>query len=316
MENLAGLVVFARVVEAQSFSEAARRLGMSPSMVSKQVARLERSLGTRLLNRTTRKLSVTEVGATVYEHCARIAREAEEVDLAVAQLQSEPRGRLKLSAPANFGMLHLSAVVAEFLQQYPDMSIDLMLNDRVAVDLVEDGLDAALVIATGPSENVVARPLAPIRWVLCGAPDYLRRHGTPATVAEIADHNCLVYPNLQHVGAWRFRGPEGEQNADVHSNFRVNSSLAIRGAALAGLGLAVLPTFLVGPDLKTGALKIVLPDHQPFRESALQAIYLPGRPVPAKLRAFLDVCAARFGPNPHWDEGIPELRHGVGAHHG
>jgi DNA-binding transcriptional LysR family regulator len=304
MENLAGLVVFARVVEAQSFSAAARRLGMSTSVVSKQVARLERSLGVRLLNRTTRKLAVTEVGAAVYEHCARIAREAEEIDLAVAQLHATPRGRLKISAAANFGMLHIAPIVADFLARYPDVRVDLTLSDRVAVDLAEDGLDAALVIAPAPSEHVVARPLAPIRWVLCAAPAYLAAHGEPRSVADIARHNCLVYPELLQAGAWRFTCDGSEETADVHGNFRVNSSLAIRGAAVGGLGLAVLPTFIVGPDVREGRLRVLLPDCRPFQESALQAIYLPGRPPPAKLTTFLDFCKARFGPRPYWDEGL------------
>jgi DNA-binding transcriptional LysR family regulator len=304
MENLAGLVVFARVVEARSFSEAGRRLGMSPSVVSKQVARLERSLGARLLNRTTRNLSVTEVGAAVYEHCARISREAEEIDLAVAQLHASPRGRLKLAAPANFGMLHLAPLVAEFLGEHPEISVELTLKDRIAVDLADDGLDCAFVIAHGPSQNVVARRLAPIRWVLCAAPAYLARHGRPDTVAGIAAHNCLVYPELLSAGAWRFRCGTEEEVPEVHGNFRANSSLAVRGAAVAGLGLAVLPTFIVGADLREGRLELLLPACHPFHESALEAIYLPGRPLPAKLTRFLDYCAARFGPRPYWDDGV------------
>jgi DNA-binding transcriptional LysR family regulator len=302
MENLAGLAVFARVVEAQSFSEAARRLGMSPSMVSKQVAKLERNLGARLLNRTTRKLSITEVGATVYEHCARIAREAEQIDLAVSQLQSEPRGRLKVSAPGAFGMLHMAPLCAAFIRRYPDVAIELVLSDRVAVDLADDGLDCAIVVASGPSENVVARRLAPIRWVLCATPEYLAEHGEPQTVADIGKHACLVYPELLQAGAWKFRHGDAEATADIKARFRANSSLAIRGAALGGIGLAVLPTFIAGGDLKSGALKAVLPTWQPFRNSELQAVYLPGRPLPAKLRAFLDSCVETFGPTPYWDQ--------------
>ena len=304
MENLAGLVVFARVVEAQSFSEAGRRLGMSPSVVSKQVARLERSLGARLLNRTTRNLSVTEVGAAVYEHCARIAREAEEIDLAVAQLHATPRGRLKVAAPANFGMLHLAPLVADFLGEHPEISVELTLRDRIAVDLADDGLDCAFVIAHGPAQNVVARRLAPIRWVLCAAPAYLDRRGRPQSVGDIAAHNCLVYPELLSAGAWRFRCGSSEEVPEVHGNFRANSSLAVRGAAVAGLGLAVLPTFIVGADLRDGRLELLLPECRPFHESALEAIYLPGRPLPAKLTRFLDYCEARFGPTPYWDDGV------------
>lgn len=304
MENLAGLLVFARVVEEQSFSEAARKLGMSPSMVSKQIARLEKSLGARLLNRTTRKLSVTEIGENVYQHCARIAREAEEIDLAVAQLHTAPRGRLKISAPATFGMLHIAPLVAEFLRRYPEVSIDLTLSDRVAVDLANDGIDAALAIATGPSDNVVARKLAPIRWVLCASPAYLKQRGEPKSIKEIADHNCLIYPELMHAGAWRFRSGDENISVEPNGNFRANSNLALRAAALSGLGLSVLPTFIVGPDIKSGQLKIVLPEHRPFMESGLLALYLPGRPLPAKLTSFLDYCKECFGAKPYWDEGI------------
>lgn len=304
MDKLAGLLVFARVVETRSFSEAGRRLGLSPSVVSKQVARLERSLGARLLNRTTRRLSLTEVGAAVYEHCARIVHETEEIDLAVAQLHGAPRGRLKLSAHANFGMLHLAPLIAEFLARYPEISVDLTLNDRVGVDLAEDGLDCAFVIKHGTSQNVVARRIAPVRWVLCAAPAYLAQRGEPRSVAEIAQHNCLIYPELQSAGAWRFRGQDGEETAEAGGNFRANSSLAVRSAALGGLGLAVLPTYLVGAELRAGELKVVLPEFRPFYESALEAIYLPGRPLPAKLTRFLDFCAERFGPKPYWDEGF------------
>lgn len=305
MENLASMVVFARVVEAQSFSEAGRRLGMSPSVVSKQVARLEKALGARLLNRTTRKLSVTEVGASVYEHCARIAREAEEIDLAVAHLQSVPRGRLRVSAPWTFGMMHMGPVVASFLKKFPEVEVDLTCRDSVLADLVEGGLDAAILLAPSPSDNVVARVLAPIRWVLCGSPAYLAAHGEPATVAELADHNCIVYPVLQQAGAWRFRRGAEVQTADARGNLRVNSSLTIRDAVLAGLGLAVLPTFIVGPDLRAGTLRTVLREYRPFEESALMATYLPGRPPAPKLRAFIDHCVEAFGPTPYWDRDLP-----------
>jgi DNA-binding transcriptional LysR family regulator len=304
MENLTALVIFARVVDAQGFSEAARRLGMSPSMVSKQVARLEKSLGARLLNRTTRKLAVTELGAMVYEHAARIVHEAEEIELAVQTQQSAPRGTLRLSAPAVFGMLHLTPLVSRFLARHPDVRVDMTLSDRIIPDLVEDRLDAAFVIATRPTDNFVARRMAPIRWILCAAPAYLARHGAPASVADIAHHNCLVFPELVSAGAWRFRVGSHEETAEVAGNFSTNSAMALRTAALDGLGLAVLPTFLVGPDLKEGRLKLLLPGCRPFLDSALQAIYLPGRPLPAKVTAFLDLCQEEFGPTPWWEQGL------------
>lgn len=307
MDNLSSLVIFARVVDAQGFSEAARRLGMSPSVVSKQITRLEKSLGARLLNRTTRKIAVTELGALVYEHAARIAREAEEIDLAVQTQHSAPRGTLRLSAPAVFGTLHLTPLVSRFLASHPDVRVDMTLSDRIVPDLVEDRLDAAFVIATRPTDNFVARRMAPIRWILCAAPSYVQRRGAPASVAEIARHNCLVFPELVSVGAWRFRVGAEQQAAEVSGNFSATSIMALRIAALDGLGLAVLPTFLVGPDLKEGRLKLLLPECRPFLDSALQAVYLPGRPLPAKVTAFLELCQSEFGPRPWWEEGIAEL---------
>ncbi len=304
MENLPALVIFAHVVDARGFSEAARRLGMSPSVVSKQVTRLEKSLGARLLSRTTRKLALTELGAMVYEHASRILLEAEAVELAVQNQQSAPRGTLRLSAPAVFGTLHLTPLVPRFLARHPDVRVELTLSDRIVPDLVDERLDAAFVIATRPTDNFVARRMAPIRWILCAAPSYLARHGAPGTVADISRHNCLAFPALVSAGAWRFRAGDHEELAQVSGNFSANSIMALRTAALDGLGLAVLPTFLVGPDLKEGRLELLLPGCRPFLDSALQAIYLPGRPLPAKVTAFLDLCQAEFGPTPWWEQGL------------
>jgi DNA-binding transcriptional LysR family regulator len=221
MKNLTGMAIFARVVEERSFSAAARRLGLSKSMVSKEVTRLEQALGVRLLNRTTRKLSLTEIGAAFYEPCARILQEAHEAELLVGRLHAEPRGVLRLTAPVAFGTLHVAPALPEFLAQYPDVRIDLTIGDR-NLDLAEEGLDLAIRIARVLPDNLVARRLAPINRVVCAAPAYFERHGMPRRPQDLARHNCLVYTHANPDSQWRFRSENGEAVVAVKGNLTLN----------------------------------------------------------------------------------------------
>jgi len=296
MEDFAGLAVFAQVVEARSFSAAARSLGMSKSAVSKQVARLEDRLGARLLNRTTRRLSLTEVGAAFYERCARIVSELEEAELAVTQLSSEPRGTLKLNAPVTFGQLQIAPAVPELLARHPELRIDMLLSDRV-VDLVEEGFDVAIRIGPLPDSTLVARRLAPDRRVVCGTPGYLERHGRPRTPADLEAHNCLGYSFLGAQSEWRFRGPRGERAQRVRGNFQANNGEVLRAALLQGLGLALMPTFIVGRDLSAGRLEAVLEEHE-LPPGGVYAVYPHGRHLSPKVRALVDFLATRFASTP------------------
>ncbi|MCW5731549.1 MAG: LysR family transcriptional regulator, partial [Alphaproteobacteria bacterium] len=192
MENLMAMAVFARIVEAGSFTAAARRLGMSKSAVSKQVSRLEEALGTRLLNRTTRRLSLSQAGLAFHEHCARILAEAQAAEEAVQSLQAEPRGLLRVNAPMSFGILHLAPAIPDFLARYPGLRVDMDLADRY-VDLVAEGFDLAIRIGRLEDSSLIARRIAPARRVVCGTPDYFARHGVPAEPADLARHNCLLY---------------------------------------------------------------------------------------------------------------------------
>ena len=192
IELLGNMVVFARVVEAHSFTEAARRLGSSKSAISKQITRLESELGTRLLNRTTRRLSLTDAGLTFYAYCARIVADAEEAQRAVGELRDYPKGRLRVAAPSAFARLHLMPGLAGFMRRYPELEVEFNLTERT-VDLADDGLDLAVSIVEEPGQNMVARPLAPIRWVVCATPAYLSTRGEPGSVAGLAGHNCLSY---------------------------------------------------------------------------------------------------------------------------
>ena len=299
MKNLTGMAIFARVVEERSFSAAARRLGLSKSMVSKEVTRLEQALGVRLLNRTTRKLSLTEIGAAFYEPCARILQEAHEAELLVGRLHAEPRGVLRLTAPVAFGTLHVAPALPEFLAQYPDVRIDLTIGDR-NLDLAEEGLDLAIRIARVLPDNLVARRLAPINRVVCAAPAYFERHGMPRRPQDLARHNCLVYTHANPDSQWRFRSENGEAVVAVKGNLTLNDDEALWQATLGGLGIALLPTFIVGNDLQSGRLQAVLTEHVPA-ERNLHALYLPNRHLSAKVRVFIDFLLARFAAPPYWD---------------
>ena len=299
MKNLVGMAIFARVAEARSFSAAARRLNLSKSMVSKEVTKLEKSLGARLLNRTTRQLSLTEIGAAFYEHCARVVQEAEEAELLVGRLHTEPRGVLKLTVPVAFGTLHIASALPEFLARYPEMQIDMTLSDRF-FDLAEEGFDLSIRIARSLPPTVVARQLAPINRVVCATPAYFEKHGVPATPQDLERHNCLIYTHANPDLLWRFKGDDGEVVVPIRGNLRLNDDEALWQAVLGGLGISLLPTFIVGEDLQSGALKEVLGQHVPVEQN-LYALYLPNRHLSAKVRVFIDFLVARFAPTPYWD---------------
>ena len=299
IKNLVGMAIFARVADARSFSEAARRLGLSKSMVSKEVAKLEKSLGARLLNRTTRNLSLTEIGAAYYEHCARVVQEANEAELAVGRLHTEPRGVLKLTAPVAFGTLHIAPALPAFLAAYPDVQIDLTISDRF-FDLAEEGHDLALRIASELPPNVVARQLAAINRVVCATPEYFEKHGMPATPQDLARHNCLLYTHANPDSIWRFRAGSSEAVVPIRGNLRLNDDEAIWQAVRGGLGISLLPTFIVGQDLQSGKLQTALATYVPT-ERNLHAVYLPNRQLSAKVRVFIDFLLARFSPEPYWD---------------
>ena len=299
MEDLERMAIFARVVETRSFSEAARRLGMSKSMVSKQVTRLEKSVGARLLNRTTRAMSLTEAGAIFYEHCARIVEEFDQAKLAVGRFHSEARGNLRISASVAFGTLHIAPALPEFLARYPEVRIDMSIGDRL-VDLADEGFDVAIRISKEPSPNLVARKLAAVNRKIVATPDYFRRHGVPRTPEELARHNCLTYTHFNPQETWRLRGPDGDISVPISGNLRLNDDEALSAAVLGGLGVALLPTFIIGRDLQAGRLTAVLSDYVPS-ERHIHAVYLPNRHLPTKVRAFIDFLVERFSPRPYWD---------------
>ena len=299
MDPLDGIAAFARVVDSGNFSTAAARLKISKSAVSAQVQRLEERLGVRLLNRTTRRLSVTEAGAAYYRHCARILAEAEAAELAASALQREPRGTLRISAPDTFGWMHVAPAVPAFLGRYPDLGVDLSLSPA-HVHLVEEGLDLAIRIGVLEDSPLVVRKLAPSRLVVCAAPAYLKQHGTPREPGDLAKHNCLCTSLLPWGDEWRLAGKRGEVRVAVGGSLRSNNAEVLRAAALDGIGIGLLPTWAVAEPLRAGALRRVLDVWEP-PASTIYAVYPGNRLMSMKVRAFVDHLIRHFGRTPYWD---------------
>ncbi|TFW10123.1 LysR family transcriptional regulator [Oxalobacteraceae bacterium OM1] len=301
MERLPEMMAFAKVVETKSFSAAAAALNTSKSLVSKQVSSLETALGVRLLTRTTRRMSLTEIGAAYYEHCARIAQEIAAANATVTQLQAEPRGVLKLTSPVIFASLHLPPLLESFLRRYEHVEVELNASDRT-VDMVDEGYDLAIRITDKPTETMVARRISPVRWATCAAPAYLERFGTPETPQDLLQHQCLTYFGMPALrSGWRYRVGAKEFTMPVTGRCRVNSSEVLIKLALAGMGIVMYPTYIVGPYLRDGTLKAVLTDSEANPDTSLYATYVPTRYMQPKVRAFIDHLFEHFGPEPYWD---------------
>jgi DNA-binding transcriptional LysR family regulator len=293
--DTAAMLVFAEVVASGSFTEAARRLGLSKASVSREVARLERRLGAQLLRRTTRSMSLTEVGETFYAGCQRVAEEAEQAERSVGALQAEPRGEIRLAASTSFGQIQIAPRMPAFLARYPKVRIRMDLTDRV-VDLVSEKFDLAVRISGRLADaTLVQRRLCPIRFVVCAAPSYLERRGVPRAPAELERHNCLG------VGAspWHLLLPRGRA-VRLQGDLYVDNGDALCRVARLGHGVVFLPTYLVGDDLRAGRLVRILPGALEL-EASLYALYPQSQHPSPKVRALIDFLADALGPEPEWD---------------
>lgn len=300
MDRLANMEAFARVADTGSFSEAARRLETSKSQVSRQVAALEAELGVRLLHRTTRSLTLTEEGRGYHAEVVRILAEIQDANLSVSRMQAAPRGRLKINAPMSFSFLHLAPAIPDFLRRYPEVDLDMTLNDRY-VDLLEEGFDLAVRIGRLADSSLVARKLAPIRPMICASPGYLREHGVPETPDDLRRHLCLCNSTNALIDEWRLVDGDGRPlMVQIKGRLRANNGDTLRIAALQGLGLVYLPSFFIGRDLQAGTLVSVLSGYMP-QDTAIYAVYPHSRHLLPKVRAFVDFLAERFGPRPYWD---------------
>jgi DNA-binding transcriptional LysR family regulator len=297
------MTVFVRAVEVGSFSGAAQQLGIAKSIVSRRILSLESRLGTSMFHRSTRRLSLTETGLAYYERARRILADLAEAEDLASQLQGELKGRLKVAAPMSFGYRHLSPVVTDFLRAHPQVDIELDLNDR-RVDLISDGFDIAVRIGSLPDSSIISRTLAPCRHVVCASPAYIASHGRPQIPAELASesHVCLAYNNRPRAEQWRFQIDDVWTDVPVKArHIHSNNGDILCEAAVAGLGIIVLPTFIVSDAVARGALEVLLTGYEVASPSIL-AVWPPSRHVSGKVRAFVDLLAKRFGKTPYWDK--------------
>lgn len=301
MDIATQMVLFAKVVDAGSFSAAARDLGHTPSSVSRQIAQLEDRLGVRLLNRSTRGFSLTEEGRVFHVRCADISHRVNDAEEEMAGLGDHPQGTLRLSITAAFGKTQVMPLLPTFLARYPDLKLSMELTDR-PVDLIAEGIDLAIRFSEQlADEDVVARKLAPIRRIVTASPDYVARHGRPKTLDDLASHNCLTAYTVSQWNAWRFDTPDGPRTVTVTGNTEVNSADGLYTAAISGIGIAWLSDYLVGPDLEAGRLVHLLPEYSEAKEvAALYALYAARRNLSPKIRAFLDYLTEAYGRDRAW----------------
>lgn len=303
MKNrLNGMRVFAQVVESKSFSAAAEKLRMSKSLVSRYVSALEKALAVKLLNRSTRKLSLTDAGAQFYEHCARIVQEAELAEQALTRTQVEPAGLVKVTATPAFAVRHVLPALADFYKKYPKIRVQISCSNR-SVDLGETGFDLGIRVAFNPAPNLVARKLAANRSVLCAAPAYIKRYGTPKRIEDLGKHECVMFPPLAPKGVWTFRRDKQKFSVPVTGAFETDEMDAVHAAITAGLGIGFLPVYMVSDALKKGALIPLLRQYQVVPESAIYLVYLPNRTISLRVRVLIDFLLARFTPAPPWETG-------------
>ncbi|WP_199098995.1 LysR family transcriptional regulator [Dyella sp. ASV21] len=294
MDTLASMAMFVRVVESGSFSAAAEVARVSPTMAGKHIRAIEERLGARLLHRTTRRQQLTEVGQLYYERCKQVLADVELAEASASELQATPRGRLRLTAPMSFGSRRLTPALTEYLQRYPDVSVDLVLDNRV-IDLVGEGFELAIRIGAIDDPQLVARPLLPYRMLLAASPAYLARHGTPTHPGELSAHACLGLSNWRRRDQWRLLGVRGEEcDVPVHGRLAADHGDALRIAALHDAGIVLQPEVLLTDDLRAGRLVHVLPGWGP-PATPMHLLYAQDRRPTAKLRSMIAFLLERFG---------------------
>jgi len=299
-DSLYEMSVFEKVVAAGSLSAAARDLGVSTAVVSRRLAALEARLGVRLVNRTTRRLALTDEGASYHEACARILAEIEDADSAAAAQRVEPQGLLKVALPASFGHKHIAPLVPPFAARYPKIDLAFSLSDRT-VNVIAEGYDLAIRIGELEDSSLAARKLAPNRRVVCASPQYLREHPAPRVPEDLRQHNCLTTTDLQM--NWEYKGPDGKRGmVRVAGHYACDNWEVLREWAMAGLGVALKSTWDVRRQLGDGLLVPLLPDYDFGTDVAIYAVYPHRRYLPAKTRVFIDYLAESFGPEPYWDQ--------------
>lgn len=295
MNQFEAMEIFTRVVATGSFSAAAREMDAGQPKVSKQIAALENRLGSRLLHRTSRRLTLTEAGQSYYEHCLSILEQVAEAEEIVQSFAADPRGRLRISSSVAFGRLHLAPYLPEFLERYSNIQLDLSLSDQF-VDLIAGRIDVAIRIGSLSDSSLVARKLGTTPLVIVGAPSYFRQNGYPHHPKELRHHNCLVYTLLNTGHIWRFKEKKRELMVHVNGNCISDNTDGIRDVMVAGTGLAMVPSWMVQKELDSGLLETVLEDFLPWA-TPINAVYPMNKHVPLKLRCFVDFLKEKYQQN-------------------
>jgi LysR family transcriptional regulator for bpeEF and oprC len=306
VENLNALRVFVRVAETRSFTEAAKRLGLTSSAVSKAITRLEQELNVRLLQRTTRSVGLTNDGASFFEHCVQVLAQIEDAENALNRATSSPHGRLRVHMPVGFGRRVIVPALSRFIQQNPDLVLDAELSDR-SVDLAYEGIDAAVHIGELADARLIARKLCNLRFVACASPEYLARHGTPKTPEELDQHHCLAYV-LMHTGRyrdWQFVKDGKAYPKSVSGRLNINNAESLLEAACSGLGIAMISNFIAADAIRDGRLRCVLTDYVGIGPQ-VSVVYLPSRNLSPKVRTFVNFLRELIPGDPDWDKITPQ----------
>ena len=298
MDRALEMQVFCTVVDKGTFVGAAAPLEMSKAAISRYVSALEERLGARLLHRTTRKLSLTEEGRQFYHQAREVLALMDQAEEAVSSAAPEPSGVLRVNAPVSFGVLHLAPLWGAFMSAHPSVELDISLNDRL-VDLVDEGFDAAIRIARMENSSLVGRRLAGTRMCLCASPDYLASHPPLRTLADLAEHGVIAYTNFATGNEWQFDGPDGRVSVRTRSSVRCNNGDTCRSIAIAGGGIALQPSFMVGEDLRSGALVEILPEYRSI-ELGIYVVYPTRKHLASKVRALISFLTERFA-HPEWE---------------
>lgn len=293
MDLFASMRMYLAVVDGGSFAAAADKLDVSRAMVSKQVQKLEEHLGTRLLNRTTRRLSLTETGREFYERSMQIVSDVEEAEQIAGQMTRMPQGVLRVTIPLSYGQHRLAGIIGDYTQAYPQVQLDISLSDR-KVDLIDEGFDLAIRIGAMPQSDLVARKIGGVRSIVCAAPSYLKKHGAPQAPTDLAAHACLGYTLTGTGTEWRLEGPDGTLAIPISGPIKADNGDIIRLAALRGAGIVFQPQFIIGDDVDAGRLVRVLPDWQ-SAELGVYAVYPSRKHLSAKVRTFVDFLVDALG---------------------
>ena len=297
MTNLGDLEVFTRVVATGSMSAAGRALGFSPAVISKRIKRLEDRLGTRLLQRTTRQISLTEAGQGFYDRVLGVLAGVEDAEAFASGRSGQPQGTLRVTAPTSFGRMHVAPHLAHFLEMHTELVVNIVLSDEFT-DIVAEGFDLAIRIGELDDSSLVARKLVPVRRILCASPIYIERHGIPETVDDLGRHVCLRQHNHD---TWKLESRQGSLSYKPQGRLITNSSEVVREAVLSGAGIALRSTWDIGGDLKSGRLLQVLPAWEGSSNLFVSALYPSRQFLPAKVRLFIDYLAGLYGLQPYWE---------------